>query len=231
MREQMNRVLVIAAHADDETLGCGGTIAKHVEHGDAVHVLVLTIPALRSTVILDNVNARYSSRVADAIETRQREALRAAEILGVTMSFANFPEVRSESYALTALITAIERAVSEHAPTIVYTHADSDINQDHRLAHEATLIALRPWAHRGVSRVLGYAVDVVGLRAFTPRVFVALTEEQYERKLRALECYVSERREPPHPRSLAMIAARARATGAKCAAWYAEEFDLVWERI
>lgn len=221
-------VLCLAAHADDEVLGCGGTLARHADAGDTVHVLVLTQPVARRPS-LDRVNDRYGALENPPLE-RLGDARRAAEVLRATIiTFAGFPEVATESYGLAALSEAIAIQVETSRPEIVLTHCGTDTNQDHRRAHEATLIAVRPWAHRGVRRVLGYRVDVHGLAPSGANVFVDISKHA-ETKQRALACYRSELRDFPHPRSLYGVIAADRYVGTKCGVAYAEEFVLLWER-
>ncbi len=232
-------VLVIAAHADDEVLGCGGTIAKHVDEEDTVHVLILTEPVdLNCATLLDargasSVNKRYGqSPPRAAMRRRRAEAVACGEILGAHLHFANFPEVQTESYALTSMVDVVSNLVRETKPQIVYTHTSSDLNQDHRRTHEACMIALRPWDESSVRRVLLYQVDVVSgfSQTFRPTTYVPLTFSQAVSKQRALKQYASELREEPHPRSLTAVMHAMRHVGSKCRAAYAEEFSLFWER-
>lgn len=223
-------VLVLAPHADDEVIGCGGAIARHVARGDTVRVLVLTRPSLHANAY---VNAqRYGVAVDDAWRTRQAEAQTCAGILGVHYVFAEFPEVAEHAYSKTDMISAIEREVRTLWPQMVYTSHPADVNQDHRLVYECTLIAARP---RGTSssirRVLAYQSDAYTLPGLVPAANVALllTPHEIETKMRAFDAYAHEQRASPHSRSRNKLEARVRSIGAKWYAEVAEEFLLVWE--
>ncbi len=125
----MNRVLVVAAHPDDEVLGCGGTIARHAADGDDVHVLFLA----------DGETGRTGAS-QDDVRARQANARQAAELLRYSIfGFAGFPDNRLDGADLLDVIRCVEAALADVKPQIVYTHAGSDLNVDHQVAHRATL--------------------------------------------------------------------------------------------
>jgi N-acetylglucosamine malate deacetylase 1 len=221
------RVMAIAAHPDDETLGAGGTLASHAERGDEVWVCILT----------DGVTARH-----DATELQQSCAVRAGDVLGVKkVAFCGFPDQRLDTFPLLEVIRPIQEYVDELQPHVVYTHFKDDPNQDHRVAFQATLVATRPLASSSVKRVLCYeaasstewAAPFPG-SAFTPNVFVDITDTLVV-KQEAMRSYAdtedSEVRPYPHPRSYEAIDAYARRYGVMAGMHAAEAFMLVRERI
>ena len=124
-------VLVVGAHPDDEVLGLGGTVARHVHEGDEVHAFILC----------EGMSLRYPNAEHDFLLA---EAQAAAAALGVTsLSINGFPDQGLDRYSLTEIAAPIEKRVREFKPTIVYTHWSGDINRDHRLVTEATLVAAR----------------------------------------------------------------------------------------
>lgn len=212
----MSKVLVIAAHPDDELLGCGGTLIRHVEQGDEV----------QSIIMCEGESLRYKDR-----EVHQHEATaEAAKIIGISKTNRfDFPDQRLDKYSLVDLITPIEKIVDGFRPDIVYVQFGGDINRDHALTFEAASIALRPTADSVKEIYTFYTVGSTELKTpgeFNPNVWVDI-ECQIERKIQAFSCYTSEIREYPHPRSQEGIRNAAAFYGNQCCLRYAEAFMLM----
>lgn len=217
------RILVIAAHPDDEVLGCGGVIARHLAHGDALMVLVIT----RGTPEI--FSAEFIVQI--------RQELRAAhQVLGVTsVQFLDFPAPKLDSVPGYQLADAIKQVISTFQPEVIYLPHRGDIHSDHQAVYQATLVAARPINDCPVRRLLSYETvsetewaSPAGDQAFIPTVFVNIGA-YLERKLEAVGCYRSQIRLPPHPRSLRAIEALARFRGSTVGAAAAEAFMLVRE--
>jgi LmbE family N-acetylglucosaminyl deacetylase len=219
------KVLVVAAHPDDETLGVGGTIARHALAGDEVWVCLLS----------EGASSRH-----DKVEQQKSCAERACEVLGVhKVVFLDFPDQRLDTFSLLDIIRPIEGCLEALQPEIVYTHFMEDVNQDHRIAFRATLVATRPVGGHSVQQVLCFetasstewAAPFPGC-VFSPNVFVDITTT-LPTKLRAMskyaDTYVSEVRPYPHPRSLQALEVYARRYGVKVGVDAAEPFMLVRE--
>lgn len=198
----MSSVLVIAAHPDDELLGCGGTVALHARAGDRI----------TSVIVCEGESLRYGTAGVG-----QDEHIRlAAQTLGVDdVRTLGFPDQRLDTITLTEIITPLEAVVRETEPDLVYCQFGGDINRDHQLLFKAALVATRPTA-RSIGCV--YAFDTASSTEWAfPRTFVADTwvdiTTTLETKLAAMACYESEVREYPHPRSLGALRNRARAWG------------------
>jgi N-acetylglucosamine malate deacetylase 1 len=217
------KVLTVAAHPDDETLGAGGTMAKLAAMGHEVWVCILT----------DGVTARHRHT-----ELQKECAIRAADVLGVAnIVFCELPDQRLDSLPLLEVITPIEKCIGELHPEVVFTHFSQDANQDHRTVFEATLVAARPVEGASVRRLLCYetasstewAPPFPG-SVFSPNVFVEITGT-LPRKLEALRSYEGthsgEMRPYPHPRSYEAIEAYAKRHGAAAGVHAAEPFMLV----
>jgi LmbE family N-acetylglucosaminyl deacetylase len=220
-------VLCVAAHPDDEVLGVGGTLARHAEAGDDVHVCILS----------DGVTSRYDdSEAAEAeIERRRGRAERAAAILGATVSFHEFPDNSFDTVPLLDIVQTVESEIAEHSPDTVYTHHYGDLNVDHELVCRATTTATRPLEDTPVERVLSFETlsatewSVPSAEAaFQPHHFVTVTE-QLDTKLDALRVYENELREPPHPRTVDTVRRNARVWGAKVGVRAAEPFEVIRE--
>jgi len=215
-------ILVIAAHPDDEVLGCGGTIAKHAATGNVVNVAFLA----------DGVLSRGSEN-NEALQARQAAAQKALKILGAQPpTFDTFPDNSMDTVPLLEVIKSIESLIAEHQPDMVLTHHLGDVNIDHRRIHEATIAACRPQTGHPVKTLMFFEVasstewQVPGSApAFAPNWFEDISAT-VDRKLAALEAYAMELRAWPHPRSVEGIAALARWRGATIGVEAAEAFVL-----
>jgi N-acetylglucosamine malate deacetylase 1 len=220
-------VLVVAAHPDDEVLGCGATLARLSRAGHSVHVLLMA----------DGESSRSKIGGADggdaAVTARREAARRAAEILGcASVTTLAMPDNRMDRLEMLDVVQQIEECMLVHRPTIVFTHHSGDVNVDHRVVHEAVIAACRPQPDHHVRRLLFFEVPsstewrpAGSGRAFCPNYFVDVTAV-LPRKLEALDAYRSELRPFPHPRSREAITALAQWRGATVGVESAEAFML-----
>jgi LmbE family N-acetylglucosaminyl deacetylase len=222
-------VLVIGAHPDDEVIGVGGTIARHVRAGDAVYVHLLT----------DGHSSRCADRsraaqLAAEVLARRTSAERAAALLGLAgLEFASFADQRLDGANLIDVVKEIERFAASVSPDVVYMHHRGDVNADHRVAFEASLTAFR-------SVGAGYPTQLMCFETisstewsgpfpevvFAPNVFVDISAT-LELKLEAMRAYAQELRTWPHPRSLEGLRVSARRWGSVVSLDAAEAFVLV----
>jgi LmbE family N-acetylglucosaminyl deacetylase len=193
-------VLVVAAHTDDEALGCGGTIARHVAEGDTVCAVFLA----------DGVTSRPE---ASSTELKQRNAAadQAHRILGITKTYMlGFSDNRMDSLPLLDIVQKLEVVLREIRPQVVYTHHYGDLNIDHRITHQATITACRPVPDSSVREIYTFEVlsatewNTPEVAPFVPSVFVDISD-YLEIKMKALEAYELEMREEPHSRSMANV--------------------------
>jgi LmbE family N-acetylglucosaminyl deacetylase len=221
------RVLAVAAHPDDEILGCGGTMAAHVARGDAVSILILG----------EGLTSRAATRdAADraGLPLLQRDAHRAAAAIGVTeVTLLDFPDNRFDSVALLDVVKAVEAARDRVRPDVVYVHHWGDLNVDHRVTFDAAMAAFRPLPAE--SQVAIYAYEVPSstgwagpspAMAFLPTHFVSIGAT-LDRKIEAMEQYQSERRTWPHPRAPDALRAWARYRGSQAGVDAAEAFVTI----
>lgn len=225
-------VLVVAAHPDDEVLGCGATIARHAARGDRVHILILAEGATSRRAKRDRgANARALSQLADC-------AQRAGRILGAkSVTLEDLPDNRLDSVDLLDIAKLVERHVERLSPTTVYTHHSGDLNVDHRRIHEAVATACRPLPDAAGRRLLLFEVpsstewQLPGSRPpFLPNCFVDVSRT-LALKLKALRVYAQEMRAFPHPRSLRAVEHLAKWRGASAGLVAAEAFVIAREII
>ena len=220
-------VLVVAAHPDDEALGCGGTIARFASAGRRVHVLLLADgESSRST-------AENSEFIIKAIDARHRAAEQACKALGcASVEFLDLPDNRMDGLALLDVVKQIEARIHRYSPATLLTHHAGDVNVDHRVTHNAVVVACRSVPHQPVREILFFEVPSStewqppgSGQSFTPNYFVDVSST-YDIKITALNFYADELRDFPHPRSPLAIEALARYRGASVGVAYAEAFML-----
>lgn len=220
----MNKVLVVAAHADDESLGCAGTLARHIAVGDQVTVMFMT----------DGVSSRIAN-TPSASNERNLAADNALKILGIDdVRQEAFPDNQLDSVVLLEIVKTIENVIKDVEPNIVYTHFAHDLNVDHQITHRAVLTACRPQVGSSVKKILSFEVlsstewNSPSLHSFLPQYIVDITAF-WDKKLAALNCYDDEMRAYPHSRSYKCVEALATLRGATNGLDKAEAFFV--ERI
>ena len=219
-----NNVLVVAAHPDDEVLGCGGTIAKHSTDGDNVTVLLLG----------RGLTSRKNKSAEKDFEKLMKSAQNANKILGVQrLEILDFPDNRLDGVDLLDLVQEIERIGALVKPDVVYTHFPNDVNVDHQAAFEAVITAFRPIPNSKVKKIFCFEVSSstewrpqTGKLGFSPNHFVDI-RKTFAKKLKALGAYSSEMRQWPHARSLRAVKALSEWRGATVGVQNAEAFQLV----
>lgn len=225
---EQNRVLVVAAHPDDEVLGCGGTIARHADAGDQVNVLI----------VAEGATSRHPERdraqVGDELSVLAKAAHMAGSILGASgVELLDLPDNRLDSLDRLDLIKQIEERIYRYQPQFVYVHHAGDVNVDHRRLHEAVVTACRPTPGHCVRALLSFEVPSStewqppgSAQSFSPNWFVDISE-QWQRKCEALKAYATEMRPWPHARSLEALEHLVRWRGSQVGVEAAEAFCLL----
>ena len=210
------RVLVIAAHPDDEILGRGGTIALHTRAGDCV----------TSVVVCEGESLRYGS---EGVGQRSHMRCAAAKLGVEDLQLLEFSDQRLDTLTLTEIITPLERIVHVVRPHVVYTQFGGDINRDHQLLFQALLVATRP-TESYIEAIFAFdtasSTEWAYPRTFVPDTWVDISST-LDVKLEAMACYTSEVRDYPHPRSLKALENRARAWGNQSCLDAAETFMTI----
>ena len=213
----MDNVLVICAHADDEVLGTGGVIQRHVAAGDDVHVVIVTNRSPSSLGLEEKIHATEAKRV-----------------LGYEhLYFLNFNDMDLD-YNIIRIIEPLEKIYHEVSPTVVYTHHVGDNNQDHRAVFEASMIICRP-QHRPPREFYSYEVPSSTEQSvqnskyiFTPNHYVRLGAAEIKKKARALNKYTHQvRRYPKSSRCSKGLDVLARYRGLQGVAEFAEAFIIL----
>ena len=224
-QKQVKTVLVVAAHADDEALGCGATIAKHAAQGHDVHILFMA----------DGVSSRKSTK---GLKGRQEAARKACAAVGAKPpAFLKFPDNKMDSVPLLDIVQAIEKHIAKIRPSVIYTHHHGDLNIDHRITQKAVMTACRPLAGSTVNEIYGFEIlsstewalphtDT----AFLPQHFVDVSRHM-DVKMKAIKAYDMEMRPAPHSRSAEVIRALATYRGAQAGFMAAEGFTVLRQRV
>ena len=217
------RVVVIAAHPDDELLGAGGTLVRHVQNGDEVHAVI----------VADGAGSRYP---AELVATLEKQARQAAEVIGfASIQFLSFPDQRLDTVPLIELTQRLEGVLDDIEPGTVYTHFPEDVNTDHGLVGRCTWTACRPYARPQLKKFAVFetpsstewAWPMTGTE-FRPNLFVDVTDT-IEAKIAAMECYETELRDYPHPRSSRALRERAAYWGSHIGRLAAEPLVVLRE--
>lgn len=223
----MKKILVIAAHPDDEVLGLGGTIAKYAASGAEITLLIIT----------DGSSSQYRGRadLDSIIENKKKETAAAAKILGITrIIYGGLPDMQLDMTPHIEINSVIEKAVGEYKPNTVFTHFYGDINKDHRCVYESTSVACRPFESQCVKKILLYSVPSStewslprAETAFMPNWYENIEGNSAQKKYQALECYKTELRDYPAPRSVRYLKNADSAEGNRVGLTAAESFMLV----
>ena len=222
----MRKVLIVAAHPDDEILGVGGTIRKHIQAGDEVNVIIL------GEGLTSRTNKRKDTE-QNSIDKLNESANKAMEIIGYKKLYLEkLPDNRFDSVDLIEIVKIIEKHILVLKPDIVYTHYYMDLNLDHRITFQAVITACRPIGDYSVKEIYAFETpsstewNFKNNNAFNPNVFIDI-KDTIEIKLEAMKCYESEIREYPHPRSLKALEIIAAKWGTVVGKEYVEAFELI----
>ncbi|MFJ1340583.1 PIG-L deacetylase family protein [Pseudomonas caricapapayae] len=215
-------ILVVAAHSDDEALGCAGTLARHVAEGDTVHAVFLA----------DGVSSRESYN-PEELNQRMKATEQARKILGIhSLEYLNLPDNKLDSLPLIDIIQPLEKVIASIDPQVIYTHHNGDLNVDHRLTHQAVLTACRPLPNSRVKEILTFEVmsstewNSPNHLPFLPNLFVDISK-YLDEKIGALQAYALEMRNSPHSRSIEHLRSLAQHRGHCIGVEAAEAFMVI----
>lgn len=221
----MKTILVVAAHPDDEILGCGGTIARLVKEGCKAYTLIL------GEGLTSRDESRDLKKRKDEINGLKEQMHKANKVIGVKEIFTyDFPDNRFDSVALLDIVKAIEKVKNKIKPNIIFTHYEKDLNIDHQITYKAVITATRPLPNEAIKEI--YSFETLSTTewnyplTFSPDVFFDITGS-LEYKLKAMENYKLELKKFPHPRSLKGIKLNAEYWGMRLGLKYVEAFESV----
>ena len=216
----MQRVLIVAAHPDDEVLGCFGTVARLIDEGSEVYTLILG----------EGKTSRDGASSSEIVKLKD-EIKKANEVIGVKEVFTKeFADNRFDSVNLLDIVKAIEEIKSQIKPDTIFTHYQKDLNIDHQKTYQAVITATRPMQGESVKEI--YSFDILSSTewnypiSFSPDFYVDING-YLDKKIEAMKCYNSELRDYPHPRSLKGIELSAKYWGMRVGLEYAEAFEMV----
>jgi len=226
MIELFDKVLVIAAHPDDEILGVGGTISLLTKMGKKVDVLIFT----------DGSSTQYFNNEA-ILEDKFHEAKEANDVVGsIVLPRADFPDMRLDTIAHVDKNIALSKVISNGGYDTIFVQDRTDINKDHNELYESTMVSCRPYPGQKIKHVLSYYVNsstewgnLLKKKPFNPNVFVDISST-IDDKLNAMEKYTTEIRDYPHPRSTEAIRNSAKYFGNMMGTEFAEPFHLIYTR-
>ena len=217
------KVLVIAAHPDDETLGMGGTIHKLSLLGSRVRVIFLS----------DGVGSR--DEIRESVDSRRAAAISALRVLNCTdVHFYDYPDNSMDTMPLIDIVKTVEKSIDDFDPTVLFTHFPHDLNVDHRITSQACLVAARPKVNRSIKSLLYFEVQSstewnFGSSQFIPNMFVDISDS-FGFKTNALKEYQVEIEAFPEARSFAGIEARSNVRGVTVGVSNAEAFQIAFLR-
>ncbi|RZB29757.1 MAG: hypothetical protein SRB1_02037 [Desulfobacteraceae bacterium Eth-SRB1] len=221
-----DKVLVVAPHPDDETLGCGGTLLKHKNSGDKIYWMIIT-----------NIQVE-NGWSEEKVQKRQKEIHYVSEMYGFEETFnLNFPTTMLDAIPYNDLIAKMSVVIQEVKPSIVYLPNRSDVHTDHQVTFKSAVSCCKNFRAPFIRKILMYEClsetefsPPLQNNVFMPNVFVDISS-YLEKKLEIMSLYVSEVMEAALPRSLEVIEALARYRGSRIGVKYAESFSLVFEEI
>ena len=208
------KILIVACHPDDEVLGCGGVICKHIEQGDSVEVLIVTEAS--------SPEWKLSYRIQKEKEQKQVD-----RFLGIDKRhFLNFPSLELNTTDLGRFNYKIYLIIKAINPNIIYTHFNHELHEAHNVVGLATLVGTRI-----PNKSTVYMYESEGTRfswnSFKPNYYVQLNRSQLEKKIEAFSFYESEVKDSPHPRSFKGIRTQAKYRGDEIGVEFAEAFKQV----
>lgn len=222
----MKKILVVAAHPDDELLGCAGTIRRLVDRGCEA----------RAIIMAEGISSRYEKRdeaSSDELDKLKKNSLSAANIVGYdSIDFCNFPDNRMDEISLLDVIKKISSYIDQYKPDTIFTHHHGDLNIDHRITCEAVLTACRPVADNTVNSILAFETpsstewNYCYEQPFMPNIYFDISKT-IDAKVNGMNCYDSEKRDFPHPRSAEALKSLAKYRGSNAGYEFAEAFMLL----
>lgn len=198
------KIMVVVAHPDDELLGLGGTMNKLIiEKNATIHVVIL------GEGLTSRSDKRNIEKFSDELLVHRKNINNACEKIGYqSVSIYDFPDNRFDSIDLLDIVKVIEKEKREFSPDIIFTHHGGDLNIDHRYVFNAVMTACRPLEGEKVKTIITFETPsgtewrpVTDPNHFLPNFYSIISQDNLNAKIAAMECYVFEKREYPHPRS------------------------------
>ena len=230
------KILILAAHPDDEVLGMGGTIKKLSKGGNDIKIIFMSTGILSRRKIESKVSKQvftkdWMKKNENNIKSLRGDAKKAGKILGVNeIEFMDFPDNEMDIVSTLMITKSIENSIKDFKPNVVYTTPQNDVNVDHQKVFASTLVATRPYKNSILQEVISYEIpsstEWFFPSQFSPNIFVDISKE-FTSKIKAIKAYKTEIREFPHPRSIEALEVITKRWGSVSGFNYAEAFRLV----
>ena len=220
----MKKVLVIAPHPDDETLGCGGTLFRHKDNEDSLHWLIITKIDKNHGWPIDMVKSRKNE-----IES-VRQSYQFQDLINL-----NYPSTKLDTYPISDLVEKIGNIVKQISPEIIYIPFEGDIHSDHRIISKVSQSIIKWFRYPSIKKVLVYETisetnfSFSRNTQFAPNYFVDISNH-LEKKIETIKIYNSELDDHPFPRSVDTIRSLAVLRGSQSGYLAAEAFQLIYQR-
>lgn len=224
------KIMIVVAHPDDELLGLGATMNKLIkEYSIQTHVIILG----------EGITSRSEKRDVilweKQLETHRKNIHSAQSDIGYnSVSIFDFPDNRFDTVALLDIVKIIEKEKISFQPEVIFTHHGGDVNVDHQRTFEAVITACRPMEDEKVKTIIAFETPSgtewrasTDPRHFIPNIFVSVSKDNLDAKIKGMENYEFEKREYPHPRSPKALIIQAQRWGVVVGCEYAEAFCLV----
>jgi len=224
------KIMVVVAHPDDELLGLGGTMHKLVREFNC---------EIRTVILGEGLTSRAESRDSEQwveeLEIHRENIYAAQKSIGYqSVGIYDLPDNRFDTVALLDIIKIIEKEVETYGPQVIFTHHGGDVNIDHQRTFEAVITATRPMEDQKVNTILTFETPsgtewraVSDPKHFLPNIFVSISKEDLDAKIKGMEAYEFEKRAYPHPRSPEALSILAQRWGVMVGRKYAEPFCLI----
>jgi len=220
--KKKNKILVIAAHPDDEVLGCGGSLILHKMKKDEINVVFMS----------NGVSSRAKKNYLE-IEQRKKMAIKVSKKLDIKNTlFLDFPDNELDKVSLLTITKKIENIIFKIKPNLIYTHSFSDLNIDHQKTFEATLTACRPQPKFSVKEIYSFEIPSstgwhhYKLKRFNPNLYIDISKT-IKKKNELLKIYSKEMRKAPHARSMKGLENLSRYRGNQVGLKNAEAFEVI----
>ena len=224
------KILLVVAHPDDEVLGPGGTCHKLInDHGCTIKVVILGEGITSRSETRDLEKWENSLKIHKSNIESARQAIGFQEV-----TTYDFPDNRFDSVVLLDIVKVVEEEKNSFNPSVIFTHHGGDVNIDHQRTFESVITACRPMENERVESIITFeTMSGTEWRAssdpkhFIPNLFVEITDQGLNAKIKAMEAYEFEKRAYPHPRSPEALRIRAQMWGITVGRTYAEAFQLI----
>lgn len=218
------RILVVAPHPDDEILGCGGTLLRHVQEGDEVAWMICTKPP------------EDMQWTKDFLEQRTKDIALVSQLMNFSNVYElNLPATRLDQFSASEIISKMSDIFKEFQPNIIYSPHRGDVHSDHKVIFDCVNACSKWFRYPSIEKLLAYETpsetefNYKSNQLFHPNTFIDISL-YLDKKLEVMSVYKTEIGDYPFPRSLETLSALAKWRGSNSGFMAAEAFQLLIER-